>query len=309
MTQKQKLASQLSNFDIRLLRVFRTVVECGGFSAAEVELNISRSAISISMSDLEKRLGLRLCQRGRAGFSLTEEGELVYQASQQLMTSLENFRTQVNTIHAELQGELCIGITDNLVTLEHMKISRALKALKIKGPEVEIKIRMAPPNEIERHVLDGGLHVGVVPDLRPLPGLEYAKLYTEESHLYCSHGHPLFTVDDKDIGDDSLHEFDAVAPAYAQTALTRTHYQNLKTTATATDREGVALLILTGCFIGYLPTHFAKRWEQSGGMRALCPKRKNFTTEYQMVIRKSVRPNMVLETFLHEVKQQHLLSK
>ncbi|WP_299079524.1 LysR family transcriptional regulator [uncultured Paraglaciecola sp.] len=301
---KQKLASQLSNFDIRLLRIFRTVVECGGFSAAEVELNISRSAISISMSDLEERLGLRLCQRGRAGFSLTDEGELIYQASQQLMTSLENFRTQVNTIHAKLTGELNIGITDNLVTLEYMRVSKALKALKSEDSEVEINIRMIPPNEIERYVLDGGLHVGVVPDLRPLPGLEYSRLYTEKSLLYCNFEHPLFNADDKNLHADKIKTFEAVAPSYAQTAQTRVHYQALNTTATATDREGVAFLILTGCFVGYLPTHYAKRWVESGKMRALCPDNFNFSTEYQVVLRKGVKPNLVLKTFLQEINQQ-----
>ena len=303
-SHKQKLASQLSNFDIRLLRIFRTVVECGGFSAAEVELNISRSAISISMADLEERLGLRLCQRGRAGFSLTDEGQMVYQASQQLMTSLENFRTQVNTIHEKLTGELNIGITDNLVTLEHMRVSKALKALKSEGAEVEINIRMIPPNEIERYVLDGGLHVGVVPYIRPLPGLEYSSLYTEESLLYCNYQHPLFNALDSELTVEKINKFEAVSPTYAQTAQTRSHYQNLLTTATATDREGVAFLILTGCFVGYLPTHYAKRWVVSGQMRALCPEKFNFSTEYQTVLRKGARPNLVLETFLKEVHAQ-----
>jgi DNA-binding transcriptional LysR family regulator len=301
---KQKLAAQLSNFDIRLLRVFRTVVECGGFSAAEVELNISRSAISISMSDLEDRLGLRLCQRGRAGFSLTDEGKMVYQASQQLVASLENFRTQVNGIHAKLTGELNIGITDNLVTLEHMRVSKALKSLKSQGKDVHINIRMIPPNEIERYVLDGGLHVGVVPDLRPLPGLEYSKLYTEKSFLYCNYEHPLFSTKDQDLSAAQIQKFEAVAPSYAQTAQTRSHYQELNTTATATDREGVAFLILTGCFVGYLPKHYAQRWVLSGEMRAVCPENFNFTTEYQIVLRKGARPNLVLETFLKEINSE-----
>ena len=40
--------AQVSDFDIRLLRLFRSVVECGGFSAAESVLGIGRSAISPS---------------------------------------------------------------------------------------------------------------------------------------------------------------------------------------------------------------------------------------------------------------------
>ncbi len=72
--RREVLSGQLSDTDLRLLKIYRKVVECGGFSAAEIALQISRAAISMAMNDLETRLGLRLCQRGRGGFALTEEG-------------------------------------------------------------------------------------------------------------------------------------------------------------------------------------------------------------------------------------------
>ncbi|MGO3131452.1 MAG: LysR family transcriptional regulator, partial [Alcaligenes sp.] len=101
---------QVSDFDLRLLRVFRTVAQVGSFSAAEGVLGITRSAISLHMSDLEKRLGgIRLCQRGRAGFALTEEGRQVLRASETLMAAVENFRSEVNQLHSSLRGDLNIG--------------------------------------------------------------------------------------------------------------------------------------------------------------------------------------------------------
>src|SRR5690606_16290685 len=156
-------------------------VECGGFSAAENVLGIGRSAISQQMSDLEQRLGLRLCQRGRAGFALTEEGREVYEAALRLLAALESFRTEVNGLHRHLRGELNIGLTDNLVTLPHMRITHALARLKERGPDVRVQIRMVAPNEVEQGVLDGSLHVGVVPQAHGLSGLEYQPLYDERS--------------------------------------------------------------------------------------------------------------------------------
>ena len=70
---------QLGDMDLRLLRVFKTVVDCGGMAAAELELNIGTSTVSRHVKDLEVRLGLTLCRRGRAGFSLTAEGEQIYE--------------------------------------------------------------------------------------------------------------------------------------------------------------------------------------------------------------------------------------
>ncbi len=292
---------QISDTDLRLLKVFRTVVESGGFSQAEVELNISGPAISISMSDLEGRLGFRLCQRGRAGFSLTDEGRQVYEASRQLFTSLESFRSEVNTIHQQLKGELAIGVSDNLVTLPRMRITYALKSLKQKGPDVTIRIRMDSPTAIETAILNGQLHVGVVPHVHQLKGLDYSNLYHEEVRLYCGFGHALFDRKDQSIGRKELHNCEAINCGFPQPAAAQKYLQRFNLTATASDREGIAFLILTGLYIGFLPEHFAKRWVDDGRMRTLSTGRTQYDIDYVAVTRKSVRPNLILETFLDEV--------
>lgn len=86
-----------------------------------------------------------------------------------------------------------------------MRITHALAQLKERGPDVQIQIRMIAPNEVEQGVLDGRLHVGVVPQASALSGLEYQPLYSERSLLYCAVGHPLFYVDDKQLDDERLN--------------------------------------------------------------------------------------------------------
>jgi hypothetical protein len=76
---------QLTDMDLRLLRVFKSVVECGGMAAAELELNIGTSTVSRHVKDLETRLGLVLCRRGRAGFALTAEGQQIYDETLRLL--------------------------------------------------------------------------------------------------------------------------------------------------------------------------------------------------------------------------------
>jgi DNA-binding transcriptional LysR family regulator len=300
--RKEALSAQPGDADLRLLKIYRKVVECGGFSAAEVELNISRAAISMAMNDLETRLGLRLCQRGRSGFALTDDGAEVYQATLQLLAAVEGFRTRVNGLHAWLKGELNIGITDNLVTMPQMHITNSLSALKERGPEVRINIRMIPPNEIELAVLDGRLHTGVIPALKSLPGLHYRPLYAETSQLYCASGHPLFEVDE--VTEQHLGECDAVVPAYAQTPEIKALHETLRASASATDREGIAFLVLSDRYIGYLPTHYAERWVASGRMRALNPERWHYLTHYSAITRKGAPPNPVLETYLEELDRR-----
>ena len=104
---------RLHKADLHLLAVFTTVAECGGFAAAQVALNVSQSTVSRQIGDLEKRPGMRLCQRGRSGFRLTDKGRIVYEACQHLSTALESFRTTVGALRGELVGDLSIAAIDN----------------------------------------------------------------------------------------------------------------------------------------------------------------------------------------------------
>jgi LysR family transcriptional regulator, transcriptional activator for bauABCD operon len=298
------LPRKLGDSHIRLLRIYKSVVECGGFAATEVELNISRPAISMAITELESLLNIRLCHRGRAGFSVTDEGIKVYEATLQLISGLENFRAQINTINKELRGELNIGITDNLVTFPKMRVTRSLAKLKERGPEVIINIRMIPPNQIETAILDGQLQIGVVPDLRKLPDLNYIPLYKEKSLLYCSREHPLFNQDNAKLTDSELAQYDSVLPAYPQAADIKQQQKILSATASSTDREGVAFLILSGQYLGFLPTHFAQRWVKEGEMCAVQPEKRKFITHYSAITRKAGRPNYVLEVFLEELLKE-----
>jgi DNA-binding transcriptional LysR family regulator len=145
------------------------------------------------------------------------------------------------------------------------------------------------------------LHVGVVPQASALSGLEYQPLYSERSLLYCAVGHPLFYVDDKQLDDERLNSQDAIAPTFRLPADIQAHYQALNCTASASDREGMAFLILTGRYIGYLPDHYASLWVQQGRLRALKPTARFYDLSLASVTRKGRRPHLVLESFLESL--------
>ena len=256
--------SQMSDYEIRLIRIFKTVVECGGFTAAETTLGISRSAISQHMNDLEGRLGFSLCQRGRSGFSLTEEGKEIYQAGLTLLTALETFKSDVNALHQTIKGELNIGITDNLVTLPAMHVTNALAELSAPEHEVTLHIHMEPSDAVIRGVMDGHLHVGVVPAVNLPTSLETRHLYDEPSYLYCAAGHPLFAEHDDTLSVADIAQHAAISPRYPLPVEARQAHDALTLRASASDREGAAFLILTGRFIGFLPEHVAEQWVSAG---------------------------------------------
>ncbi len=151
-------------------------------------------------------------------------------------------------------------------------------------------------------MLDGRLHIGVVPQSGALSGLDYQALYDERSLLYCAVGHPLFYVDDRQLEDQRLDAQDAVAPTFRLPPEVQSHYQALNCTASASDREGMAFLILTGRYIGYLPDHYAAAWVQQGRLRTLKADSRFYDLSLAAVTRKGHRPHLVLESFLEALE-------
>src|SRR5580693_4918345 len=121
---------KISDGDIRLLRVFCAVVRCGGFAAAESELQLGLPSISRYIKSLETRLGVRLCRRGRAGFSLTEQGRIVYASGLKLIGDIERFEGDIRSMHSDLSGTLNIGIIDTLITSKDLRIPELLGSFK-----------------------------------------------------------------------------------------------------------------------------------------------------------------------------------
>ncbi|MNG28601.1 LysR substrate binding domain protein [compost metagenome] len=72
--------------------------------------------------------------------------------------------------------------------------------------------------------------------------------------------------------------------------------------ASATDREGIAFLILTGSYIGFLPDHYAATWVEKGLMAPLSPERLFFDAKLAVVTRKGRRQNLILERFLDSLQ-------
>lgn len=296
--KRVSLSGQIADVDLKLLRVFKAVVEAGGFSAAEVELNVGRSAISRFIADLETRLDMRLCERGRGGFSLTERGSQVYAATLELLQDLEKFRANVNSAHSKLVGEINLGLTDNMLSATQSPVVDVLGAFHREQPDVRFNLQVSAPNDIESGVVEGRFHLGVVPQHHALPSLNYRRLYTEQSQFYCGAQHPLFSLECDQITMDLIAQQDFISPSYNHSILLNKAFPKLTAAATSYQVEGVATLILSGQYLGFLPDHYAKRWVDKGQMRVLLPEQLRFNIPFALISRVDSSNNVLINALL-----------
>lgn len=304
MGQRKVKLGRVTDVDLRLLRIFQTVVDCGGLSAAEIDLGIGRSTISTHLAELEGRLGTRLCQRGRSGFALTNRGKKLYEASLGLMKSLDVFRNEVNEDKDVMAGELNIGICDNIIWDTEARLARVFRDFSEIASEVDLTLYVLSPDEIERRLIDGRLHVGIAPVMHKVASLCYEHLFDEVNNLYCGREHPLFNIPDSEISTADLVRSQYVKKGYA----VNSHLQKTNTVmgkrVVGFHVEAFALLILSGRYIGFLPEHYAAIWEEKGEVRRLHPKRYEAIVNFSIMTAQG-RPHTVAQaaflTTLHNV--------
>jgi LysR family transcriptional regulator, transcriptional activator for bauABCD operon len=293
---------QIQDTDLKLLRIFATIVQCGGFSAAQSALNIGASGVSEYMAQLETRLGLRLCERGRSGFRLTEDGVRLHEAAQRLLGAVETFNMEAGALRNHLQGVLRFGLIEATLTDPHSPLPHAIQRFGQIAPDVRLDVQIEAPGSMEQHVLDGRLHLAVGPFPVRISGLTYTPLYREEQGLYrASTALP---------GEQATRHL--AASAFAGLRLAARSYlveQELKllhmpqAAATVDNVEGRAMLILSGGYVGFLPPHYAKPWVDAGVLVRIDPEHYSTYLDFDIITRRSDGPARVVQSFC-----EHLLA-
>lgn len=293
----------LDTADIRLIRLFMRVVEAGGFSAAQADLNLSLSSISEKIGALEDRLGLTLCRRGRSGFSLTENGRQVFEEGQRLLASLDQFSRRVAGLRSELAGTLNVGIVDNTITDPRSPVAATVKDLVARAPQMHLTLETRAPGELLRDTVSQKLDLAIGSFPRVSLGLAYIDLYDEMHHFYCGSGHPLFALEDSAVDIELVRSHRIIARSYWAArdikifAIAAPH-------ATVSNMEAEAHLILSGAYLGYLPDHYARQFVEAGRIRSIRPSLFSYKAKFQIATAADWQSRPLVRAFV-ETLQHH----
>lgn len=295
--RRPDILERVHDVDLRLLRVFKAVADCGGMAAAELELDLAMSTISRHVKELENRLGFVLCRRGRGGFALTPEGEQLQGAAARLLEATDAFRGSLHQIRRRLGGDLHVAVFEKTVSNPDCRIADAVRLFRQRAPEVSLHMHVGTIAMIERGVIDGRYHLGVVPEHRRSESLAYDELFGERMLLYAGASHPWFEAGSASLDWPDLGGQDLAALGYHSPNLMLAHERRLTRAATASDQEAVATLVLSGAFVGFLPDHYAEPFVRAGRMRAVAPGRFHYRCRFSCIRRRAPAPSRVAQSF------------
>lgn len=205
------------------MKVFCRVVELGSFAAAAERLDISTSAASRMISQLETLLNARLLNRTTRRISLTEDGRGYYERSLQLLTDLEEAEELVGNASVALRGTLRLTAP---ISLGVWHLAPAIAAFSLLHPQLKFDISLSDQqSDLVEEGLDLAIRVGALGSqnmvARPI-GKARLMVCAAQDYLK-SKGIP------KTPGDLAAHE--CLTYAYASESLTWTFAKDGKSTS------------------------------------------------------------------------------
>ena len=136
-----------------------TAVELGSLTEAADRLGCTQSAVSHSISALEKELGFALLKRSRAGVFLTDEGERLIPWVRELLSSAERLRQQAAAIRGLDTGLVRVGAFTSVAV--HW-LPPVLKEFQGDFPDVEIRLLNGDYHDVEQWLSEGSVDIGFV---------------------------------------------------------------------------------------------------------------------------------------------------
>ncbi|MBL3704536.1 LysR family transcriptional regulator [Sulfitobacter sp. BDSS02] len=146
------------------LRIFHAVADAGSLTHAGDRLNLSQSAVSRQIRGLEEALNTTLFHRHARGLILTEQGELLFDATRSMSKRLDAASARIRDSEDEVFGELRVTTTFGFGTLwlvprlpklyeryPGLKIDLMLeeRVLDLPMREADVAIRMKEPSQAD----------------------------------------------------------------------------------------------------------------------------------------------------------------
>lgn len=193
------------DISLHRLRVFMTVVDQGGYSAAAEELGLAQPSVSYHVHALERTLGAELVAYRNRSIHLTPEGEEAYRTARTISNEGARLGETIERMHSGLKGRLAVGAS---IAFEHSFFFDLVIGPYVRAhPEVQLSLRFAHSIDLVDEVGTGSVDLAYVNDWQIPPELDFEPLHRSELVFLVAAGHPLAsrkTVNPEDINEAGL---------------------------------------------------------------------------------------------------------
>ncbi len=243
--------------DLHKLMSFVTVVELNSFTAASRTVNLTQSAVSHQIRELEAELGYQLFNRSTRPISLTKEGAELAVVARQMIAIWSRFKTRKKD--KEFTGNIILGYVRSAITDD---LARALYSIRQQYPKVTIQliytkgITRLLAREVAEGKLDAALGVGPI----KLPRGTFWRPYSSGKYYVIAPKHYQGKTDEDFLTQGPYLRFKP--HLLAETVMDRELKRRglkVRTAMEFDDYESILLMVKNNLGVGIIEEHYLKK--------------------------------------------------
>jgi DNA-binding transcriptional LysR family regulator len=193
------------NISFRQLRAAVSIAEHGSFRRAAESLHLSQPALSLTIAELERALGVTLFDRTSRSVSATEMGNFFVQGAARVLSDLDRLVNDVTEVAQSRRGRVVVSCVSSIAG---RVMPLALIECARRFPQVDVIVRDDVAQQVLSAVRTREADFGLTIEPAELPEeTVFEALQKDRFHLACRRDHPLAKrrrVSWKDLNGHSL---------------------------------------------------------------------------------------------------------
>jgi len=228
--------------ELRQLRAFVAVAEELNFTRAAERLFLGQQAVSKSIRQLERELGVPLLERTTREVRLTPAGAALLEDGRATLRAADAAFTHARTVGGALAGTVRVGVSP-AVGLDDRE--RAVRVLREGAPELSVSLHDVRPGQVAQLLRDRDLDLVIARTAPDAPGLDSAALAPSPVVLCVPAGHRLAGASAAHLADldgERLLTWSAVGTPFTDLLVARLAAAGAQVTPVRARVTGVAAL-------------------------------------------------------------------
>jgi DNA-binding transcriptional LysR family regulator len=173
---------------IESLKVFCDLAETESFTKAAQINEVTQSAVSQTISTLEKHFKSLLIERSKKNFRLTPEGQVFYDYSKRILQSFDALHSRLQELEGIISGNIRVA---TIYSIGLHVLPPYLKRFLKEYPTVNVHVEYRRPNQVYEDVLGNVVDLGLIAYPIRDARLEIVPFRKEQMVLICHPQNPL----------------------------------------------------------------------------------------------------------------------
>ena len=186
------------------LRLFRDIAQTGSLTRAAEMNDVTQSAASQQVRQLERQFGVKLMDRGRRPLALTEAGRLYLDYCRDLLRRRQDLDAAMDAVKGGVEGTVRVAAIYSVGLSEMVELEEKFAA---RHPEADLKVEYLRPEKVYEAVIEDRADLGLVSYPEPSKEVQVIQWRKERMVVAMAPSHPLAARQVIEAADLEGHAF------------------------------------------------------------------------------------------------------